>query len=319
MSVFTTINQQELQHFLKSYPLGALRAYEGISAGIENTNYFVTTSATALGEERFVLTIFETIDQHDLSYALDLMAFLADNGLPAAHPVADNNGNFLQQLKNKPAALVRRLPGSSMKVTDPDSCRKVAYLLGKLHLAGLKFTQKRPNPRGVLWRRELYPKIRAKMPKKDLLILNEEFNFQANYANIALPGGVIHADLFCDNILFENNDLTGIIDFYYACNDSFLLDIAIAVNDWCSHSDLSLDAEKTHVFLRAYHQVRPLQTTEKSLWPVMLRVASLRFWLSRLHDKLFPRPGELTHIKDPDEFKNKLLCRKQQQLEKLWI
>lgn len=319
MSVFTTINQQELQQFLKNYPLGDLRGFEGISAGIENTNYFVTTEGQSPAAESFVLTIFETIAPQDLPFALNLMAFLADHSLPSAHPVADYAGNFLQQLKDKPAALIRRLPGSSIKNPDILHCRKVAYLLAKLHLAGLKFPHKRPNPRGYLWWRELYPKIRAKMPKKDLLILNEEFNFQANYRNITLPGGVIHADLFCDNILFENDTLTGIIDFYYACNDAFLLDIAITVNDWCSDNNLALHKERTLDFLRAYHQVRPLQATEKSLWPVMLRAAALRFWLSRLHDQLFPRPGELTFIKDPDEFKNKLIDRKQQYIETLWI
>jgi len=304
MSVYTTIEQDELEAFLLNYDIGNLVDYSGISDGIENTNYFVNTS-----QGQFVLTIFEELDASELPYFLDLMAFLAEHEVPSAHPIEDNNGAFLRTLKDKPAALVVRLKGKG--ITDPNSaqCSALGESLGKLHAVSHQFTEHRDNPRGPSWWHDMSVKLNGKLSDQEQELLESEMSFQNQHRRDKLPTGVIHADLFRDNALFESDSLTGIIDFYYACNDVQLYDLAITVNDWCSDSNGSLDNARVSAMLESYAIKRPLRNEEKQAWSLMLRAAALRFWLSRLHDMHFPKEGEMTHIKDPDVFKKILLDR----------
>lgn len=303
MSVYTNIEQHELEAFLKNYSLGALLKYQGINAGIENTNYFVSTES---GE--FVLTIFEEIDLDTLPYYLNLMAHLSDHGMPTAHPIADLHDNYVQVLKEKPTALVRRLDGKN--ILEPESIHSAAVgqALAQMHVLGESFTGVLANPRGVAWVEHTANRIAEHLSNEEQKLLSQEVNYRKQAFPKNLPQGVIHADLFRDNVMFKDHTLTGMIDFYYACNDYLLYDLAVTVNDWCTTKSGELDAELYISLITAYQTERPLETHELEAWEYMLRAAALRFWLSRSQDKIFPKDGEITHIKDPDVFKNILLA-----------
>ncbi|MHB1233674.1 MAG: homoserine kinase [Burkholderiales bacterium] len=316
MSVYTTVTPEELSGWLKQYSLGALVELRGIASGIENTNYFVTTS-----HGRYVLTLFERLSAADLPYYINLMAHLAHHGIPCPSPIATLQNDYLNRLKGKPACLVSCLKGASITAPAPDHCAQVGEMLANMHLAGSSYPAALANPRGPAWWRATAPKIMPKLNPDEAALLKEELRFQALYRHDELPRGVIHADLFRDNALFDNGILAGVIDFYYACNDAWLYDLAIAVNDWCVTEHGAIDAVRTQAMIEAYHAVRPLSAIERGAWPVMLRAGALRFWLSRLYDFHYPRPGELTHAKDPDHFKRILSSHIAQQgeLTRTWV
>ncbi len=305
MSVYTPVARDELEAFLQNYSLGELVDFEGISAGIENTNYFVTTR-----DQHMVLTLFENHSAEELVYFLDLMAFLAEHEIPSAHPLADNNGNYLRELNGKPAALVMRLSGRGIEDTTGEQCAALGHALAQLHLAGQSFPGHRDNDRGPHWWHTTRDAVFQHLNPEDQALLDEELAFQLSHRFDTLPRGVIHADLFRDNALFDGNTLTGLIDFYYACNDVLLYDVAVTLNDWCGAEGGTIDKAKARAMLGAYQQVRPISEAERQAWPMMLRAAALRFWLSRLQDLHFPREGELTHIKDPSAFRAILQQRK---------
>ena len=310
MSVYTTIEEDELNQFLSNYAVGSLKKFQGISDGIENTNYFVDTDTA-----RFVLTIFEHHDFDEMQYYLKLMHHLSDHEVPSANPVADRLGNYLSLFKNKPIALVERLSGGSITVTTVDHCAQLGEAMGRMHAAGLSYERHQENPRGPVWCQQAAARVIDKLPTSDKNMLDVEVHFQRDKRDSDLPRGVIHADLFRDNALWDNStgsdQFSGIIDFYYSCDDVLLYDLAVAVNDWCKSDEpdeagsgrTKLDKSKVQALLSHYHPFRPLTAHEQEYWPIMLRAGALRFWLSRLQDKYFPRPGELVHTKNPDEFK----------------
>jgi len=302
MSVFTTVTFEQLKQWLQAYPLGELLDLQGISAGISNTNYFVTTSSG-----RYVLTLFEEHTAEELPYFLNLMSHLAMRGVPCPHPVESVNGTFLDELNGKPAALVSCLRGSDLETPSAENCAEVGRVLAGMHIAGLSFEGVTRNPRGEEWRQATAEKVLPFLPAEDKALLEQALALDIDTAE--LPTGVIHADLFRDNVLFDSEHLGGVIDFYYACNDVLLYDVAIAVNDWCSAESYDLDKPRTIAFLQAYHAVRPFAAEEQKAWPFLLQLAALRFWLSRLHDKHFPHAGELTHAKDPAHFRHILHSR----------
>jgi homoserine kinase type II len=315
MSVYTSVERSELEALLRNYSIGRLVDLEGISDGIENTNYFVTTT-----EGRYVLTLFEILPRDELPYYLDLMAYLAEHGIPSAHPVADHDDRYLQELSDKSAVLVHCLRGASILNPTPPHCAAIGSMLGRMHIVGKGYTGYRENDRGPQWWKTAAAQLLPRLDAINARRLNDEIAFQAQHDVAGLPGGVIHADLFRDNALFVGNQLTGVIDFYYACNDVFLFDLAVTVNDWCSHPDGGLDSVKLNVLLKAYQQERPFTATERGMWPVMLRAAALRFWVSRLQDLHFPRPGEITHTKDPEVFR-RILCHRvdnEDTIRRLW-
>lgn len=298
MSVFTTVTPDELSDWLNQYGIGALEALKGISAGIENTNYFVITS-----QRCYVLTLFEKLKRDELPFYLNLMAHLADHGIPSPKPVANRSGQLLGTLNGKPAALVSFLPGKDITQPAPGHCARVGTVLADIHLAGRTYPDRMDNPRGPKWWNAVMPEITPFMAGDDAALLREEVRFQSRHHQSALACGAIHADLFRDNVLFDGARLAGVIDFYFACTDVLLYDVAITVNDWCARADGSLDLERTAALLDAYHTKRPFAANERAAWPQMLRAAALRFWVSRLYDFHLPRPGELTHAKDPNHFR----------------
>jgi homoserine kinase type II len=301
MSVFTTVTPEQLSAWLRRYALGTLIALEGIAAGIENTNYFVTTS-----RGRYVLTLFEKLTPAELPFYLGLMAHLAHHGIPCPQPIADAGDTYLGSLNGKPAAIVTCVPGRDLAEVDAGRCATIGALMAEMHVAGQSYAATMPNPRGPRWWTTATPQVLPFLDAKAATLLEAEARHQAGQRNEHLPKGVIHADLFRDNVLWDGARVGGIIDFYFACNDALLYDVAIAVNDWCGRDDQALDAARTRALLAAYQQVRPLAADERAAWPALLRAAALRFWVSRLYDKHLPRPGELTHAKDPRHFQRVL-------------
>lgn len=304
MSVFTTLTLQEVQVLLQDFSIGKITELKGIAAGITNTNYFVVTD-----EARYVLTIFESNRLEELPYFVDLMAHLATHDIPCPTPIKDKHGVDLRLIKDKPALLVSCLQGADINVPDEMQCAQVGRVLAKMHIAGESFTQVSTNQRDAAWRSDTATQVMEKLPSEDQSLLNQVLGFQSNLDLDVLPKGVIHGDLFRDNVLFDGHKLGGFIDFYYACNDVLAYDVAIAVNDWCLTEAGEFDEPLLNAFMQAYTEVRPFNDDEKQAWQGLLCIAALRFWLSRLYDFHFPAAGELTHAKDPDYFKNILLKR----------
>jgi homoserine kinase type II len=305
LSVYTPVSEAELDEWLRNYSVGRLQALEPIKAGIENSNFFVTTT-----QGRYVLTLFERLPAAELPFYLDLMAHLARHGIPSPAPIADLSDRYLQRLNGKPAALVTRLPGRSLERPGAAECGELGALLARMHLAGRSYPAYLENPRGPKWWRLAAADLKPFLGKEEVGLLESELAFQAQHRFPDLPRGPVHADLFRDNALFENARISGVIDFYFAGVDCLLYDVAVCANDWCLDAKFGLEPGRTEALLAAYEAVRPLAPTEREAWPVMLRAAALRFWLSRLHDFHLPRPGMLVHAHDPEHFRKILECRR---------
>ncbi len=305
MSVFTTLNLEEVRQWLMPFNLGELQTLRGIAAGITNTNYFVETD-----QARYVLTVFEKNDFDELPYFVQLMTHLSAHGVACPAPIMDQAGVALRRIHGKPALMVSCLKGSDVHQPNQTQIEAVASTLAKMHLAGLDFHAQSHNQRGQGWRVMTAQQVMPKLSPVQQHLLQEELQFQHGLDLSALPHGVIHGDLFRDNVLFDGDHLGGFIDFYYACHDVLAYDVAIAVNEWCVDAAGMLVDDKLSAFLNAYQAQRPFTALEKAHWPDLLRRAALRFWLSRLYDFYFPVAGELTHAKDPSHFERVLLHRK---------
>jgi homoserine kinase type II len=253
-----------------------------------------------------VLTLFEKLTAAELPYYLKLMAHLAANGVPCPAPIANRGGGYLGELNAKPASLVTRLAGKDIVHPTPDHCAKVGAVLARIHLAGLTYTGHMDNPRGAAWWAAAAPKLLPFLNAHDAALLRGEAMQPPTPGADQLPRGAIHGDLFRDNVLFDNGEVAGVIDFYFACTGALLYDVAITVNDWCNQADGRLDPARTAALLAGYHAVRPFTAGEHASWAAMLRAGALRFWVSRLYDFYLPRPGELTHAKDPRHFQRLL-------------
>ena len=301
MSVFTTVTTEQLAVWLRNYSIGVPTALEGILSGIENTNYFVTST-----HGRFVLTLFEKLTRTELPFYLHLMAHLSSHGLPCAKPIANLQNELLGELNGKPAAIVTCLEGHPVTDPTPLHCARVGEVLAEMHLAGSTYPGRLDNLRGARWWTACAPEIYPFLGPDDAQLLQSEIQFQAGRSREGLPRGVVHADLFRDNVLFDGSRVGGFIDFYFACVDCFVYDVAITVNDWCTDAEGRLDAIRADALLKAYASVRPFTQQELAAWPWMLRAGALRFWVSRLYDFHLPRPGELTHTHDPERFRRLL-------------
>ena len=306
MSVYTAVTADELDVWLARYALGTLIELAPIAAGIENTNYFVSTE-----RGRHVLTLYERLPADELPFYLNLMAHLARAGVEVPAPVPDRTGALFSHLNGRPAGLVNRIDGAPVDKPTGENCAAVGNALARLHLASQTYPPRLTNRRGPAWWRQAARAVRPFITPGQNELLTSEVKFQTGFGKGKLPKGAIHGDLFCDNVLFADGRVAGIIDFGFAATDFFAYDLAIAVNDWCiaNGAQGTVDNERMKAMLHAYHVVRPLTDDERSQWPALLRAAALRFWVSRLYDLHLPRPGELTHAHDPAPFERMLRAR----------
>ncbi len=321
MAVYTEVTPDEAGDLIHQLGLGELLSMQGCAGGIENTNYFVSTSA---GE--YVLTLFERLSFEQLPFYLALMKHLAGCGIPVPDPAQDANGTYLHTLKGKPTTVVNRLSGKSALAPDTSHCAAVGTMLARMHLAAQDFALAQPNLRALPWWNATVPVVlpHVDRPQADLLL--SELAYQNHVADSpayhALPRGPIHADLFRDNVLFDTGvdapdphgspRLSGFFDFYFAGVDSWLFDIAVCLNDWCIDLATGIaDPQLSRSLLAAYHAVRPMTTPERELLPAMLRAGALRFWISRLWDLHLPREASMLVPHDPTHFERVLRQRVQ--------
>ncbi|HZD28834.1 MAG TPA: homoserine kinase [Xanthobacteraceae bacterium] len=305
MAVYTDVMAEELGAFLAGYDLGELLAYKGIAEGVENSNFLVHTT-----RGYFILTLYERrVAAEDLPFFLALMEHLHARGISCPQPVKNKRGEVLGRIAGRPAALVTFLDGMWIRRPSPAHCGALGEALARLHLAGLDFKHSRANALSVNGWRSLYESCseRANEVQPDLKrFLAAELSHLENAWPSKLPQGVIHADLFPDNVFFLGNKLSGLIDFYFACADTLAYDVAICLNAWCFESDHSYNVTKGRNLLQAYAQVRKLSDEERRALPLLARGAALRFLLTRLVDWFDVPPGALVRPKDPFEYYRKL-------------
>ncbi len=305
MAVYTDITDGDLSAFLSAYEIGTLLSYKGIAEGVENSNFLLRTTGGT-----FILTLYEKrVDPQDLPFFLGLMDHLAARGLNCPQPIRQRNGAILGVLADRPAAIVSFLDGFSVKRPLAQHCGELGTALAKLHAAGNGFAIHRTNALSLQgWR----PLFEQSATQADSVVsgLKEEILgdlalLEAQWPQ-TLPHGVIHADLFPDNAFFLNDRLSGVIDFYFACNDMLAYDLAICLNSWCFELDGSYNITKGTALLSHYHAERPLTADEQAAFAILCRGAALRFLLTRLHDWLRVPPGALVTPKDPVEYLKKL-------------
>lgn len=307
MSVYTELNDAEISAILSGYELGSLQSFAGIAAGIENSNFFVHTD-----QGKFVLTIFERMDEQELPYFMRLMKHLSHHGLSCPDVMVRRDGSLLFDVCGKKGCIVSCLCGRTLDELNLAQLRSSGHALATLHLAGADFNEKRSNPTGIRWLSEtilaMQGDVATRYGDDAAWLLHDELVFQ-QAQDVVLPRGVIHGDLFVDNILFEGDTVTGVIDFYYAHDAPYAADIAISLNAQAVQPGAD-DAARMQAFMDGYESLRPLSKDEKAALPGLLRLAALRFWTSRLYDALYPRGGVMTQIKDPEEYRLKLLSHR---------
>jgi len=317
MAVYTEVSTKEAQALLRALNLGQLTALQACSSGIENTNYFVSAERDGQAAE-YVLTLFERLTHQQLPFYLHLMKHLAEHDIPVPNPYANPKGELIFNIQGKPAALVNRLRGKSELNPGPEHVAQVGAMLAHMHLAGREFDRNQPNLRALPWWNETVPVVLPYLSDPQAAMIGRELAFQnhvaASSSYAALPRGPVHADLFRDNVMFENIDgaaqLSGILDFYFAGVDTWIFDLAVCLNDWCidlqTHTH---QAQLAHHLIASYNTVRPLQAAERELLPAMLRAGALRFWMSRLWDFYLPREASVLQAHDPDHFEQVLHVR----------
>jgi homoserine kinase type II len=305
MAVYTEISPEELESFIAAYDIGGVLSCKGIAEGVENSNFLLHTEAGT-----YFLTLYEKrVSAADLPFFLGLMEHLAARGIACPVPVAARDGVALRQLAGKPAAIVTFLEGLSVRRPRNGHCQMLGTALAQLHRAGGDFAKSRPNALGLSGFRAIYETIGG---RADSLTPGLALEIKADLGALEslwprdLPDGIIHADLFPDNVLFVHDRLSGLIDFYFACNDAFAYDLAICMNAWCFEEDGQFNVTKARALIEAYGAIRPLTDNERKALPTLARGAALRFLLTRLYDWLTPAPGALVKPKNPLEYLSKL-------------
>lgn len=310
MAVYTDISEDDLKHFIAAYDAGELLSYKGIAEGVENSNFLLHTSKFPL-----ILTLYEKrVDRNDLPFFLGLMQHLAAAGLSCPLPLPRRDGEMLGELSGRPAALISFLEGMWLRKPEAKHCREVGRALAAMHVAGADFTIPRPNALSLAGWRELWDKSEARADEVETGLSGEvrgEMEFLEAHWPQDLPSGVIHADLFPDNVFFIGDGLSGLIDFYFACNDLLAYDVSICLNAWCFEKDGAYNITKGKALLEGYQSVRPLSADELEALPVLARGSALRFFLTRLYDWLMTPAGALVVKKDPLEYLKKLRFHRQ--------
>ena len=305
MAVYTDVGDEEIAAFIASYGLGAVVSFKGIAEGVENTNYLVET-------ERgwFILTLYEKrVNPAELPFFLALMEHLAGSGLNCPTPVRDCEGRNLRELAGRPAALVTFLEGLSVRRPTADHCREIGEALARMHIAAADFSMRRRNGLGIDEWRPLYQRfaVRADEVRGGLgALIETELDFLDAHWPRHLPEGVIHADLFPDNVFFLHDRLSGLIDFYFACTDALAYDVAVCLNAWCFEANGQFNITKGRALLKGYDSVRCLTDDERKALPVLARGSALRFLLTRAYDWINTPPDALVKRKDPGEYVRRL-------------
>ncbi len=305
MAVYTEVTAEDLYALLERYDIGPLAAFKGIAEGVENSNFFLGT-----GGGQFILTIYEKrVSAQDLPFFLGLMEHLAQSGVRCPTPVHDRDGRVLQTLAGKPAAIVTFLPGYSLQKPKPAHCRAVGAAIARLHEAGATFPLKRENALSLSGWAKLFASVGGvadKIAPGMSAQLAHALDALADDWPKDLPRGVIHADLFPDNVLFLDDSVSGVIDFYFACNDLFAYDLAICMNAWCFELDGAFNVTKAKALISGYNSVRRLEPEETSALPILARGAAVRFFLTRLYDWYNTPDTAFVKRKDPTEYWRKL-------------
>ena len=310
MAVYTHVDDQDLAAFVARYGLGRVLSYKGIAEGVENTNYLLHTDRGP-----YILTLYEKrVKQDDLPFFLGLMDHLAKNGITCPLPVHDAQGQALGELAGRPAALITFLEGVWPRHPTVEHCAGVGTILAKLHIAGGGFALQRSNALGLKGWTPLFNRFEKQADSIAAGLkarISEELTYLADHWPTALPQGVIHADLFPDNVFFLSDQLSGVIDFYFACNDALAYDIAICLNAWCFGDDWRFDVAKGKALLASYQHVRPLSQAERAALPILARGSALRFLLTRAYDWINTPADALVNRKDPLEYLRKLAFHQQ--------
>jgi homoserine kinase type II len=305
VAVYTEVSDEELGAFLKTYDVGTVLSYKGIAEGVENTNYFLHTTGG-----NFILTLYEKrVKESDLPFFLDLMRYLAQRGLNCPLPVTNRAGDALGRLGGRPAAIITFLEGVAVRRPSARHCEALGRALAQLHIAGQDFPQVRVNALSLDSWGPLFALAESEADRVASGLAartRKELAFLAQAWPSGLPSGIIHADLFTDNVFFIGADVSGLIDFYFACTDAFAYDIAVCLNAWCFEADGSFNVTKGAAMLAGYQSVRPLTLAEQEALPILCRGSALRFMLTRLVDWLNVPPGALVKPKDPLEYDRKL-------------
>ena len=308
MAVYTEIDSNTLTEIAEQYPLSQVDDFKGITAGVQNSNFLLTTA-----DAKYILTIYESsangVAAADLPFFLNLMLHLSAQGLSCPVPLARKDGGLVSTIKNKPAALVSFLEGRSVRTPRPEHCRALGAAMAQMHLAGDRFELTRPNNHGLGNWQALFERCHSRAdevsPDLTRAMERELTRLQENWPD-NLPTGIIHADLFPDNVFFLQGDISGLIDFYFACNDFYAYDLAIALNAWCFEADATFNVTKARALLSGYQNMRPLAPEEIDAVPILGAGAAMRFLTTRLFDWLNQVDGAQVEPKNPNDFLRRL-------------
>ena len=300
MSVYTTVSLKEARTWGTHHYKIVITNIQAIPTGTVNSNYYIDTQ-----NQRFILTIFETLPPKHINDILTLTDFMAQEGLPCPKPIHNKNNQWISQIANKPAALIECLPGQSLTHPNIFQCVAISQFLAKMHIITQCYPLQLQDTMGTNFRDTMLRKLHAHLPAKAQQLAKQTADIIQTLPFSQLPQGIIHADLFCDNTLFLHGKLTGVIDFYFACQGVFIYDLAILINDWC-FDGYQFIPPKYQACLTGYQSIRALSEDELRLLPKMLLLATFRFWLSRLDDFYFPKQGKIVQTKDPQEMQMKL-------------
>ncbi|MBL4666759.1 MAG: homoserine kinase [Sneathiella sp.] len=307
MAVYTDISDDELDALLREYEIGDALSCKGIAEGVENSNFLLQTQTGF-----YILTLYEKrVNKDDLPFFLGLMEHLAGKGFVSPTPIASKSGETLTTVAGRPAAIIAFLEGRSILRITPDHCALLGDSLAKMHIAAADFDIERPNTLSIdSWRSLFNDCLESRhdnsIKDAEITEIETELSFLEGHWPSHLPSGVIHADLFPDNIFFLNDQVSGVIDYYFACNDFLIYDLAICINAWCFETDASFNITKARKMLTAYRKVRDVSQTELEVLPLLCRGAALRFYLTRLYDWLNQVEGALVKPKNPSEYLKKI-------------
>ena len=311
MAVYTKINQKEINIINENFNIDKIKSFKGIKQGIENTNYLLKSK-----KKKYILTIFEKrVTEQELPFFINLKNFLNKNNFKCPKAISDKNGKILKRIKNKTAVIISFLEGKSIEEPNSEMCREVGKMVADLHNLTINFDEKRPNSLDLQDWKEIYKKCLNNKSEKfneTMYLLKNELDYLENYWPTNIPCGVIHADLFRDNIFFKDEKISGVIDFYFACYYFYIYDLAIVINDWCfSENGQYFNKENCLIILGEYQKLRELSDIEKKSLNILLRAAAVRILCTRVHDYIFHPPDAVVVKKDPFEYLNILRWHQQ--------